>query len=66
MLDAQAILLTTVVPLNRVKLEVPTAPDHSTSNGAPAVRPSNEPVNARAAAASRIANAERDNCKANS
>jgi hypothetical protein len=65
-LDPQAILLTTVDPLSMVKLDVPTAPDQVTSNGAPAVRPVNEPVNARAAIAPRIPNATRHNCRTNS
>jgi len=63
MLSLQAILLTTVVPLNRVKLDVPTAPDQVTSNEAPAVRPSRDPVNARAATAPRIPKTAIHNCR---
>lgn len=66
-LNVHAMSLTTVVPLNKVKLEVPTAPDQVTSNGAPAVRPFNDPVNARTAADLPIVNADKKhNCKANS
>jgi hypothetical protein len=66
-LNTQAISLTTVLPLNNVKLDVPTAPDQVTSNGCPAVRPFNDPVNASAAADPRIVNADKKhNCRANS
>jgi hypothetical protein len=56
-----------MVALNKVKLEVPTAPVQVTSNGAPAARPFNDPVNARATADLPIVNADKKhNCKANS
>jgi hypothetical protein len=62
-LKIQAILLTTFGPLNKVKVDVPTALDQVPSKGTLAVRPVIKPVNERADLAPRIPKLAKHHCK---